>query len=73
MLKKNKCEFHFPRVFLIIFSEGNGCAEVEENNYNDTLVSDDYAHKVILYTRSHISCTSLVLTEVKGKEFKDTQ
>ena len=59
-------------MFLNKFSEGNGCDEVEENNSNDTLVSDDDAHKVVLCTGSHFFCSSWVLTEVKGKEFKDT-
>ena len=70
---RKKCDFHFPRVFLNKFSEGNGCDEVEENNSNDTLVSDDDAHKVVLCTGSHFFCSSWVLTKVKGKEFKDTQ
>ena len=41
------------KVFIITSSEGNGCAEVEEDNSNDTLVCDDDAHIVVLCTRSH--------------------
>ena len=52
-------DFHFPGVFLITFSKRNGRAEVEENNSNDTLVSDDDAHKVVLCTGSHISLLRL--------------
>ena len=65
-----KCYFHFPKVFLITFSEGNGRAQVEENNsnHNHTLVCDDDAHKVVLCTRSHFSCTRWV----KEIDLKDT-
>ena len=38
MLKKKNCDFHFPKVFLITFSEGNGRAEVEEKNSNDMMM-----------------------------------
>ena len=31
-------DFHFPKVFLITFSEGNGRAEVEEKNSNDMMM-----------------------------------
>ena len=63
-----KCYFHFPKVFLITFSEGNGRAQVEENNSNHTLVCDDDAHKVVLCTRSHFFCTRWV----KEIDLKDT-
>ena len=34
------------------FSKRNGVAEVEENDFNDTLVHDVDAHKVNLHTYS---------------------
>ena len=40
----------------ITFSERNGLAEVEENDYNDTFVVDDKAHKVNLHTCSYFFC-----------------
>ena len=45
----------------ITFSERNGLAEVEENDYNDTFVVDDKAHKVNLHTRSYFFCMRQVL------------
>ena len=53
-LEKN-CYFHFPKVLVITFYEGNGCAEVKDNNSNDTFVCDDDAHIVVLCTRSYFS------------------
>ena len=35
-------------VLIVTFSEGNGLAEVEENDSNDTPVYDDDAHKNVL-------------------------
>ena len=52
-------------MFLITFLEGNGHAEVEENNSNDTLVYDDDAHKVVLSIRSHFFCMRWVLLRLK--------
>ena len=52
-------------MFLIIFSEENGRAEVEENNSSGTLVCDDDAHKVVLCTRSPFFCTRRVLLRSK--------
>ena len=52
-------------MFLNTFLEGNGHAEVEENNSNDTLVYDDDAHKVVLSTRSHFFCMRWVLLRLK--------
>ena len=40
-------------MFLITFSEGNGRAEVNEDNSNDTLVCDDDAHKVVVCTHGY--------------------
>ena len=51
-LRKKRLYFYIPMVFLITFPEGNGCAKVEENKSNDTLVYDDDAHKVVLWTHS---------------------
>ena len=34
--------------------EVNGIAVVEENDFNDTLARDDYAHKAVLCTHSLI-------------------
>ena len=65
---QKKCYFHFPKVFLITFSEGNGRAQVEENNSNHTFVCDDDAHKVVLCARSHFFCTRWV----KEIDLKDT-
>ena len=69
-------------MFLITFSEGNGRAEVEENNLNCTFVCDDDAHKVVLCTRSPFFCTRWALLRskkpilkiqltIKGKNLKD--
>ena len=52
MFKKKNYDFQVQNVFLITFSEGNGRAEVEENNLNGTFVCDDDAHKVVLCTCS---------------------
>ena len=64
---EKKCHFHFPKMFCITFSEGNGRAEVKENNSNDTLVCDDDAHIVVLCTSSDFFCTVWDLTEVQKK------
>ena len=55
------CAFHFPKVFLITFFEGNGCEKVKENNSNDTLVFDVKAHIVVLCTSSPFFCMRWVL------------
>ena len=52
-------------MFLIIFSEENGRAEVEENNSSGTLVCDDDAHNVDLCSRSPFFCTRRVLLRSK--------
>ena len=38
------------------FSERNGLPEVEENDFNDTFVLDNNAHKVNLHTRGYFFC-----------------
>ena len=58
---KKSCDFHYPKVFLITFSEGNGRAELEKNTSNDAFVCDDEAHIVVLCTSSPFFCTSWVL------------
>ena len=40
-------------VLIVTFCEGNGLAEVDENDSNDTLESDDDAHKVIVCTHGY--------------------
>ena len=55
------CAFHFPKVFLITFFEGNCREKVKENNSNDTLVCDVKAHIVLLCTSSPFFCTRWVL------------
>ena len=40
-------------VLLVTFCEGNGIAEFEENDSNDTLACDDDAHKVIVCSHSY--------------------
>ena len=55
------CAFHFPKVFLITFFEGNCREKVKENNSNDTLVCDVKAHIVVLCTSSPFFCTRWVL------------
>ena len=52
VFKKKKYEFQFQKVFLITLIEGNGRAEVGENNSNGTFICDDDAHKVVLSPRS---------------------
>ena len=54
-IRKKVYDFHSPNVFLHTFSEGDGRAEIEENNSNDTLVCDDDAHIVVFRTRSYFS------------------
>ena len=55
-------------MFLITFSEGNGRAEIEKNNFNDTFVCDNDAHKIVLCTCSPFFCTRWVLLR---NQFKD--
>ena len=50
--RKKKYEFQFQKVFLITLIEGNGRAEVGENNSNGTFICDDDAHKVVMSPRS---------------------
>ena len=40
-------------VLIVTFCEGNGLAEVDENDSNDTLVRDDDAHKVVVFTHGY--------------------
>ena len=40
-------------VLKVTFCEGNGLAEVDENDSNDTLESDDDAHKVIVCAQGY--------------------
>ena len=61
MLKKKKFDFQFQKVFPITFSEGNGQAEIENNNFNGIFFCDDDAHKVVLCTCSPFFCTRWVL------------
>ena len=65
VFKKKNYDFQVQNVFLITFSEGNGRAEVEENNSNGTFVCNDDAHKVVLCTRSPFFCTRWVLLRSK--------
>ena len=37
-------------VLMVTFSEGNGIAEVEEGDSQDTLACDDHAHKANVCT-----------------------
>ena len=60
MLKKKNYDFQVQKVFQITFSEGNGRAEVEENNLNVTFVCDDDAHKVVLCTCSPFLAPALL-------------
>ena len=48
-----KCDSHFPWMFLITFSERNDLAEVKKTNSNGTIVCDNDAHIVVLCTRCH--------------------
>ena len=40
-------------VLIVTLCEGNGYAEVDENDSNDTLVRDDDAHKVVVCTHGY--------------------
>ena len=70
ILKKKKCDFSFPKVFLITFSEGNSRADVEKNTSNDTFVCDDDAHIVVLCTCSPFFCTRWLLLRSKKTTLK---
>ena len=48
-------------VLIVTFWEGNGLAEVEENDSNDTPVYDDDAHKIVLCTKSYFLRRLLVI------------
>ena len=48
-------------VLIVTFCEGNGLAEVEENDSNDTPVHDDDAHKIVLCTKSYFLRRLLVI------------
>ena len=48
-------------VLIVTFWEGNGLAEVEENDSNDTPVYDDDAHKTVLCTKSYFLRRLLVI------------
>ena len=48
-------------VLIVSFCEGNGLAEVEENDSNDTPVYDDDAHKIVLCTKSYFLRRLLVI------------
>ena len=67
-----KCDFHFPWMFLFTFSERNDLAEVKrtKNNSNGAIVYDDDAHIVVLCTRSHFLSTRWVLLRSKEKTLK---
>ena len=55
------CDFHFPKVFLITFSEGNGRAEVEEKNSNDTLY--------VMMMLTKLFCVLAVTFSVRGGSY----
>ena len=48
-------------VLIVTFCEGNGLAEVEENDSNDTPVYEDDAHKTVLCTKSYLLRRLLVI------------
>ena len=48
-------------VFMVLFLEGNGLAEVEENDSNDTPVYDDDAHTTVMCTKSYFLRRLLVI------------
>ena len=48
-------------VLIVTFCEGNGLAEVEENDSNDTPVYDDDAHKTVVCTKSYFLQRLLVI------------
>ena len=48
-------------VLIVTFCEGNGLAEVEENDSNDSPVYEDDAHKTVLCTKSFFFRRLLVI------------
>ena len=53
--EKKNYDLHSLNVFLHTFSKGDGRADIEQNNSNDTFVCDGDAHIVVLCTRSYFS------------------
>ena len=70
LVLEKKCDFSFPKVFLITFFEGNSRADVEKNTSNDTFVCDDDAHIVVLCTCSPFFCTRWLLLRSKKTTLK---
>ena len=55
-------------VLIVTFFEGNGLAEVEENDSNDTPVYDDDAHKTVLCTKSsYLPRLLVIMTSMRTK------
>ena len=48
-------------VLIVTFWEGNGLAEIEENDFNNTPVYDGDAHKIVLCTKSYFLRRLLVI------------
>ena len=59
-------------VLIVTFCEGNGLAEVEENDSNDTPVSEDDAQSCSVHTRlllqKHISLNDINENDSKDKK-----